>query len=305
MNKILSILLLSFINLYLKAQFYPVFSQYLTNGLIINPAYAGSANVLTFNMLYRKQMVGFKGSPEYFVISSHTPLKKLHIGIGALFFNEKIGPINNSHLYFNYAYRLATARGILSLGIKAGIIYNAYSWDKIYLNNQNDPAFTNQKQTYILPNVGAGLLYYTGNFFTGLSIPYFITYSNKDKFNISLENNFKNYNFLFLSGYTFKIIENFKWKPSVLFRYYGQSQSQLDLNSNFILLKNRIVVSAAYRTNEAIVGAFDIQLNQQLRLAYTYEYTNRIAKFFNYTSHEISLRYEFQYRIKTFNPRYF
>jgi hypothetical protein len=44
---------------------YPVYSQYLQNGLLINPAYAGSREALSFFASYRKQRLGVTKAPTY------------------------------------------------------------------------------------------------------------------------------------------------------------------------------------------------------------------------------------------------
>ena len=41
---------------------YPVYSQYLQNGLLINPAYTGSRGALSAFLSYRIQWMGIKGS---------------------------------------------------------------------------------------------------------------------------------------------------------------------------------------------------------------------------------------------------
>lgn len=293
-------------SLSIPAQYFPVFSQYISNGLIINPGFTGSREVLSVNLLYRKQMLGFTGSPTYLVFSAHSPLKNPNIGTGLLLFDEKTGPIHNSHLYLHYAFRIPTQHGRLSLGLKAGVVYTQYNWKQLYLNDTDDPAFTGDVQTFVLPNFGAGLYYYSSKLFAGLSIPYFLSYSEKNNYqSVTIKNDFKNYNFLITAGYLFSISRDFKIKPSVLYKLYPNAQSQLDLNATFILFDDRFNFSMAYRVNEALVGSFDIRLNPQFRLSYTYEYAGKVAKFFNYTSHEIGLRYELMYKIKAANPRYF
>ena len=62
-----------------KAQYFPLLSQYISNGLILNPAYAASREVLSVNFLYRDQWVGFSGAPEYETFTAHAPLKNIHI----------------------------------------------------------------------------------------------------------------------------------------------------------------------------------------------------------------------------------
>ncbi len=303
------IYILSFLTLWLTlkgwGQYYPIFSQYLANGLLINPGYTGSREVLSLNALYRKQMLGFAGSPQYFVLSAHTALKNPLIGLGFLFFDEKIGPIHNSHLYLHYSFRIPTENGWLSLGLKGGINYAQYNWEKIYLNDPEDPAFK-ESQIFILPNFGAGIYYYTSKFYTGISVPYFLSYKEKNNYkSISFQNNIKNYNYLISGGYLFYFSKDFKFKPSLLLKLYAQSQSQLDINSTFMIFDDKINITLAYRMNEALVGSFDVYINPQLRIGYTYEYAGKIARFFNYTSHEIGIRYEFLFKIRATNPRYF
>ena len=60
----------------LKAQQVPVTSQYLTNGLVINPAYAGTRGALSANLSYRKQWAKIIGAPQFQNLSMHSPVNK-------------------------------------------------------------------------------------------------------------------------------------------------------------------------------------------------------------------------------------
>src|ERR1700733_6995334 len=83
-----------------------LFSQYMFNTMLINPAYAGSRDVISLNALYRKQWVNVPGAPETMTFSADAPLKKEKMGIGLTMFNDKIGVTNSTGFYGNYAYRL-------------------------------------------------------------------------------------------------------------------------------------------------------------------------------------------------------
>ena len=54
----------------------PLFSQYMFNPLIINPAYAGSREALSATILHRSQWVGFDGAPTTQTLGVHAPLRK-------------------------------------------------------------------------------------------------------------------------------------------------------------------------------------------------------------------------------------
>ena len=51
-------------NISAYAQQDPLFSQYMFNKLVVNPAYAGSREVFTADLLNRYQWVGIEGAPK-------------------------------------------------------------------------------------------------------------------------------------------------------------------------------------------------------------------------------------------------
>jgi type IX secretion system PorP/SprF family membrane protein len=298
-----------------NAQDFPIFSQYISNGLLLSPAYSGSREVLSVSLLYRDQWAGFQGAPVFQSFSAHAPLKNANIGLGLLVLNEQSGPLRNTHVYLNYAYRFNVGAGKLAMGIKAGINFGNYSFKDLLLQNQTqqDPAFSSPNESYLLPNLGAGIYYYSKSAFAGISIPYFFSYKkNSNQTGTGIYNDVNNYDYLITAGYLFNISRNFKIKPSTLIKYNAIYQKQSDLNLNFILLNDLLTVGAAYRMNdktsnmfEAISGIFEVQFNPQLRIGYAFDYSGGNVNYFNYISHEISIRYEFSYKIKAFNPRYF
>jgi hypothetical protein len=61
---------------------------------------------------------------------------------------------------------------------------------------------------------------------------------------------------------------------------------------------------------DALVGMIELQLSDQFRLGYSYDWTrnnlNNTRKFLNIPTHEIMLRYEFGFsKSKILTPRYF
>ena len=282
------------------AQNFSVFSQYVNNGLLLSPAYTGSREVLSMNLMYRNQWVGFEGAPVYQTFSVHAPLKASKIALGLLVLNENEGAYHNTQVYFNYAYRMLLGNGKLSMGLRVGIDYGSYNLKNIYLNDQDDNQFSNKTNSVLRPNMGAGIYYYNNKAFAGFSIPYLLSYKTAGVYY-----NIKNYTYLITAGYLLDFSRDFKLKPSALLKYNSYLNQQLDLNLNAILLNNKLWLGVAYRMNEAYTAMLEVQLNPQFRVGYTFEYSARNISQFNNTSHEIGLRYEFSYKIKAFNPRYF
>jgi hypothetical protein len=88
-----------------------LYSHYTFNGLALNPAYAGSHEMLSVNLSHRSQWMGFEGAPSYNIFAAHTPLKKTAMGLGLLVMNESIGLRNYTGFYMNYAHRLNLGSG--------------------------------------------------------------------------------------------------------------------------------------------------------------------------------------------------
>jgi type IX secretion system PorP/SprF family membrane protein len=289
-----------------NAQHFPVYSQYLMNGLAINPAYAGSRDVLCLSAMYRNQWVGFPGAPVLGTLSAHMPLRNKSINVGLQLINETVGAENNYSLYGNYAYRFQVANGHLSFGLNVGFDYLNEDPSKLTAIDEDDLLAINTTQKHLMPNAGFGAFFYNTAFSLGLAIPRMLSYKSKTDGKMSAYNSSAHYNYLLSGAYLIKMTDVFKLKPSTLIRYTANTPAEFDLNLNAILLKdNALWIGGAYRSTGAIVGSFEYQINTQIRMGYSYDYT--MGKLSNNTggSHEILLRYEFRYKVDAINPKYF
>lgn len=302
-NKIICILIANAILLGIQAQKFPMFSQYMFNGLVVNPAYSGTREVLSVSTFYRNQWVGTNGAPEYQSFSAHAPVKNQKVGLGLLLLNEQVGSFNNTHLYFNYSYLVRKKDAVFAIGLKGGVNFIDHDYKNIQ-TNKPDQAFEKFTPGSLLPNFGIGIYYRAKKYFTGFSIPYLLTYT-QDQEGYAIGQDLNKYDFLFTGGYLLQINQLVKLKPSLLVKYNIDYNIQTDLNLHAILLKANLWVGLAYRIEEALVSCIEYQINPQLRLGYAYDYTLANASYLRYSSHEFSLRYELSYRLKASNPRYF
>ena len=303
MRKFALILIFGLFSLQAGSQhLFPVYSQYMLNGLALNPAYAGSRDVFNVTIGYRNQWVGFDGAPVSQSLSAHTPMKNENIALGVFLHNEQIDVRNNTSLYVNYAYRIRVAEGRLSLGLKAGGVNRNARWNNLLLHDPGDIVFSDPGSSEMLPNIGFGAYYYTSRFYVGASIPLFLSDSTRNSKAVSYHD-MSNYNYL-VSGGMVVGKGGIKVKPSFLLKYSAKNPLQVDANLSFILA-DLIWVGASYRIEDALVGLVKLQISEQLRLGYTYDYSlSRLGKF-NNGSHEIVLIYDFRYSVNAVNPRYF
>ncbi|HRK55829.1 MAG TPA: PorP/SprF family type IX secretion system membrane protein, partial [Cyclobacteriaceae bacterium] len=69
----------------------PLYSQYINNPMVINPAYAGLNNNLNASLSYRTQWGGFEGNPTTVNVNGHISLVDNRVGAGLLIVQDKIG----------------------------------------------------------------------------------------------------------------------------------------------------------------------------------------------------------------------
>lgn len=285
-----------------------LFSQYMFNMMLVNPAYTGSRDVLSLSALYRKQWANVPGAPETMTFSVDSPIKNEKMGVGLSVFNDKVGVVSNTGFYANYAYRIRlTNNSTLAMGASLGLTNYRAELAGVQLSDQANAAADNAfsgNPNKILPNLGLGAYYSNDKFYVGFSLPHVL--NNKIQNDGGLTARQYRHSFL-MAGYVFNINESFKIKPSALVKHVAGSPVQLDLNTN-VWLYDKFGVGVSYRSLAAPVIMAEVQISDQFRFGYAFDYTTSIKPkdSFGRTSHEFLLRYEFGYdRGKVLTPRYF
>jgi len=298
MKKLLILMLLSVAAVDLTAQQSPHYSQYMYNGLAINPAYAGSKDYLSLAALYRKQWVDFPGAPETQTFSAHSPISQGKMGLGFLFVNDKTGESNKRMDFIAcYAFHIETGSGVLALGIQGGISQFSNKLSELRVFDLNDNV-ANTDETEMFPTAGAGLYYYTEKFYAGASAPQLM--STDPKSAPALVNHF-----FITSGIVLGSSDNFKLKPSFLLKLASPAPLNYDINLNAFFGKI-LGVGVSYRSEDAIVGLLELQITPQLRFGYSYDMIQSDIKDYAPGSHEVMLGYDFGHEVpKVRVPRYF
>jgi len=287
---------------------FPVYSQYLQNGLLINPAYTGTREVLSGFLSYRMQWMGTAGSPLLQSVSFHSPLKNDKVALGMMAQFMKYGATKSTSIYGSYAYHIKLKKGKISFGLKAGVDLSNTDYTGLLLNDPGDPVFGSNEKSLVLPNVGSGVYYFSDRFFAGLAIPSFLNYRRTSSGSTVPYHSFGQYDFLFSAGALISIAPVLKFKPSVLIDYSLQNTrklNQFDINGNFIIA-DLIWAGGSWRVSEQVaVAILQVQLNHQLMFGFSYDYPFGRMNSYSKGSTEFILRYEFRYKVSAANPRYF
>ena len=125
MKRILILLTLLFCTGALYAQQDAQQSQYMFNGIYINPAYAGYKENLNLHTYYRNQWTGITGAPRSFSVAIDASANDGNVGLAFQVASDKLGAQNSTSAYANYAYRLrlnADGSSRLAFGLGVGIV---------------------------------------------------------------------------------------------------------------------------------------------------------------------------------------
>ena len=91
---------------YCSAQQTPIYSQYLFNEFVINPAVAGTYDYYKANTDSRFQWVGLKECSHYKYVECLGPSKTMPMGWGAYICSDNQGPTSKIGFYASYAYHV-------------------------------------------------------------------------------------------------------------------------------------------------------------------------------------------------------
>jgi len=293
-----------------RAQYDAMFTQYMHNEMFINPAYTGSKEALSVTLLDRQQWMGLAGRPITRTLSVNGPLFNDKMGLGISLMNDQLGVIKRNLVYLSYAYRIKTSKkGTLAFGLMGGLHFQNVNLSDVTTIDPGDPAFMADINNLATPNVGFGMYYYTGSFFTGLSIPRMIddglVMSSSGDVLKHLVVRPEKFHYYFTVGNAFTITPDFMLKPQVMLKAVLNSPVQMDLNLSALFF-NRFWLGTSYRSLADVSVIAGLQVTPQFLISYSYDYQLTELQQFTSGSHEIVLSYLFSFKgQKIVSPRYF
>ncbi|EOZ92072.1 hypothetical protein A33Q_4165 [Indibacter alkaliphilus LW1] len=313
---IMSVALLPSVALF--GQQLPQFSQYIFNGLHINPGYAGYKNQGYIQSTYRDQWVGFPGAPQTFTVTADLSANEGLMGFGASIMSDKIGPTSTSSALLSYAYRVQTGKeSFLSLGVSAGASQYAIDGDWAF-NDPNDPEIPEGRINMFTPNMNAGLFFHSDRFYAGFSAFNLVGKKALEREDVALA--FHDFHFYLTAGLLVPVSDNVSFKPSFLIREVQGAPTSYDINGMFLFME-RLWLGASYRSNmrignENLIGNLnnrtavaliaEVFATESIRVGYAYDHNLNILENYRNASHEISIGYYISPRTaKLKNPRWF
>ncbi len=280
----------------------PQYTQYMYNMNVINPAYAGSKENLSFGLLYRAQWAGINGAPETGTFFGHLRVGE-KVGLGLSVISDQIGPVKETNTYADFSYTLKLGgEHRLAFGIKAGATFHSIGLTDLDLLNPGDHFFS-QNVSAVTPNIGAGFFYYTDNYYFAASVPNILNSVHLDANGFQLGSEATHY--FITGGYVFQLSKNTKFKPSFLVKSSFNAPTSFDLNAN-VLFFEKFELGASYRLDDSFSGLINFAITPDVRIGYAYDSVTSDIRRYAPASHEFILLFDlnFSKRVSR-SPRYF
>lgn len=302
MKRIIGLVLVSigFANA-LQAQQDPHFTQFFENTLFVNPAYAGSKDVLNVTGLHREQWVGFAGRPVSSTLSVHSPLSYRSVGLGLTMVNDHNGPVDQTMFYGDFSYSLKFKNNSkLAFGIKGGLNLVNVGSASLEATDQNDVNLLRDVRNNVNPNFGFGIYYHTPVWFAGVSTPKLLEQSyDGSEANVEKRHYFTNV------GGVITVNNAWKIRPMSQAKFTVGAPLSLDVSVAGIY-KDRFYIGGLYRLDAAFGAFVQYQLTSQFKLGFATDFGTQEIRNYNYGTFEVMASYDFIFK-KTGvrSPRYF
>jgi type IX secretion system PorP/SprF family membrane protein len=294
------------------AQQLPVYSQYLYNKFLINPAVAGSDGYTSFNLTAREQWVGYSGAPQTFSFSGQTRLLKRSyilkqtrvkrqiyrpkgdgkVGFGGFVFSDKNGLVQRTGFQASYSYHLWLQNSTqLSLGLAFTGYHFKINEKEISFEDPNEPWMNNElRKGVFVPDASFGIYILNPRYSAGFSADQLFEAALKigseayEKFKMSRH-------YYLFGSYNFEMSPYAEIQPSVLVKMSEQLKPQMDIGLTYIYNK-AFWSGLTYRTSGALIANIGVKY-ENLFFGYAFDFTLQEIQRITYGTHELTIAVKF------------
>lgn len=312
MKRLIFILLILLIGSFAYGQQLPLYSQYLYNKFLINPAVAGSDGYTSVSLTAREQWVGYSGAPRTFSVSWQTRVLKKsfilketrvkrqifrpksdgRVGFGGYVFSDKNGLIQRNGFQVSYAYHMWLQKSTqLSFGLAFTGYYYKIDEKQINFEDPNEPWLNNNlRRGIFVPDVSFGVYVLNEKYSFGFSADQLSEATAK--IGGPAYKNFEMSRQYYLFGsYDFSQGSNTIIQPSFLFKMSEQLKPQADIGCTYIYNQG-FWAGLAYRTSGALIANIGVKY-QNVFFGYAFDYTMQEIQRLTYGTHELTVALKF------------
>jgi type IX secretion system PorP/SprF family membrane protein len=290
-----------------KAQQLPLYSQYIMNGYLLNPAIAGHDGYTSFNMTARQQWLGFPNAPQTQSFSAQTRVLKRsfiltgrsvsnkrfipstngRVGLGGFIYHDLNGAVERIGFQGSYAYHIFIRENQLSFGLSAGLFqFRIREEDITYLDEGDMVIEEGIRKVLYVPDANFGVHYMNYKYFIGLSVNnMFQSYLKMG--NRALEDFKQLRHYYLIGGYRFYFSRDHELEASTLIKMTERFTVQADLGAKYYYRQD-YWAGLYFRTDKTLITNFGIRYNQ-VYIGYAFDYSFSSIRKYNWGSHELVL----------------
>jgi type IX secretion system PorP/SprF family membrane protein len=276
-KSLLSLIVLSFLGGASLAQQVPMYSQYIMNGFLINPSFAGRDGYTTITLTTREQWVGLEQAPATYAASFQTRLlknsyitkatsvrKKLvrptkggNVGLGGYVFSDHNGIMRRTGFQLIYAYHIPMKQiGGFPSDLALGLAFTGYQFaintDHLIFD-PDDPFLNNYDKSVFIPDFNFGASFTTAKYYAGFAMTNLLRGSLMFADTTAINRNELGHFFL-TGGYKFELAPDWTLEPSAFLKSSDMfSRSfQADITAR-VYFRNDYWAGLSWRTNDALI----------------------------------------------------
>jgi type IX secretion system PorP/SprF family membrane protein len=314
---ILPAAILSFIFGTAIAQQVPMYSQYIMNGFLINPSFAGRDGYTTVNLTVREQWVGMAESPSTYAASFQTrllknsyiskstavrkklikPTKGSKVGLGGYIFSDRNGIMRRTGAQAAYAYHISMGQtggypNNLSFGLALTAYQFAINTDGLLISDPNDMFLINYDRSVFIPDFNFGASFTTSRYYVGFAMTnllrgslLFADTTNTKRTELG--------NYFLTGGIKFPLNSEWKIEPSAFIKASDMlfKSIQADLTGR-VYYKDDYWAGLSYRTGDAIILMLGLKYDR-FYFAYSFDFTLTDIRKQSFGSHELTFAVKF------------
>jgi type IX secretion system PorP/SprF family membrane protein len=228
----------------------PVYSQYMMNAFLLNPAVAGHEGYTSINVTAREQWLGMKDAPGTYAVSAQTRLLKNsfisrsssirkrkrvmsrsgRVGYGLYAYSDMAGAFNRTGVQGTYSFHIPFRASQLSFGVSLTAFQFRIDENKMRLLDADDQLLLNTKRSAMIPDGNFGIYYSNAHLYAGISAMQLF----QSPLRLGGDNDGPGFrmvrHYFITTGYRFEISKDLLFEPSFLFKTTEKFVAQVDVN---------------------------------------------------------------------------
>ena len=291
----------------------PLYSQYIYNKFLINPAVAGSDGYTSYNITAREQWVGYTGAPRTFSFSGQTRLLKRSyilretrfrrqvfrpktdgkVGLGGYIFSDRNGLVYRTGFQASYSYHMwVRPTTQLSMGLAFTGYHFKINEKELNFEDPDEPWLNNElRRGVFIPDATFGVYLLNARYNAGFSVDQLFEASGKMGDDAYEKLKMSRHYYLF-GSYNFSLNAYSELQPSfIMMMSEMQLRPLADVGLTYIF-DQKFWTGLTFRTSGALVANIGVTY-ENIFFGYAFDFTLQEIQRLTYGTHELTLALKF------------